>query len=222
MKMVGLAAAALIASSLAANAATIQFSDSIGLQSTNFSDTVNIQQFDSALGTLTAVTVELVGTAQGNASAESLDASPTTVTLSLTATLTASLAGFGTLAEAVPLVQETVNFTAFDGTIDFAGTSGAEFIDQSATASDTQTYTDAATLAAFTGTSLLSLDVAGIANSFGTGSGNLLTLLVTNAGADVTVTYTFDEAPIVPLPAALPMFLAALGGLGFMRRRRGA
>ena len=57
--------------------------DTISIQPTNFNQTATIQQFDATLGTLTDIVVELTGTVEGTANAESSDASPTTVTLVL-------------------------------------------------------------------------------------------------------------------------------------------
>ena len=55
------AAAVAFAVAGAANAATLSYSATVPLQTTNYGETVSVQQFDSALGTLLiAVAVGLV------------------------------------------------------------------------------------------------------------------------------------------------------------------
>ena len=123
----GILSAALIGGAQAAAAATLSYSDSFGMTSaatTDWTHTLNLSQFDSSLGTLQSELVTLTGLVEGEASAESLNASPSTVKLNLSAVISAITAG-GVLVETLPIVSETYHFTAFDGSMDFAGTSGA-------------------------------------------------------------------------------------------------
>jgi hypothetical protein len=82
------------------------------------------------------------------------------------------------------------------------------FVEATANLSGTQAVTGAS-LAALIGTGKLGY----VFDIFG---GNEL------QAAEIRITYTYEEAAaVVPLPAALPMLLAGLGGLAAVRRRRG-
>ncbi|MEO0829891.1 MAG: choice-of-anchor E domain-containing protein, partial [Pseudomonadota bacterium] len=144
-----LAAAAFAALSVSAQAATITDSATIATAFTNYATTATVSQFDGSLGTLNSVTVTLEGIATGEANAESLDAAPTTLTLNLAATIVASFAG-SELVAVVPTVSVSNDVDAFDGVIDFGGTSGFGTGLITGTATDSNTLTTA--LAPFIGT----------------------------------------------------------------------
>ena len=102
--------------------------------------------------------------------------------------------------------------------------------------------TDMNTLAAFMGTGTFSVRTSlfWFEDRTTTCTGNTFTVLgitgqrtIQNCGsgsevsasfsADVQVVYTFEEpAPVVPLPAGLPLLLAGLGVLGLLKARRAA
>lgn len=224
VKRFALAAALTVATATASGAATISFSDTVAVQSTNWTETATVNKFDASLGTLTGVRFTLFGEVLGDASAESLDASASQVTLEVEAEITASAAGLpGTLGVVIPVASVVENFSAYDGTTDFGGSSGVSSMGLAADDTDVNVFNDAATLAFFTGLGTADIDLAGVGTSSGSGSGNLLTQFATSAGGTITVEYIFDDgnmAPI-PLPAGAPLLLGALAGLYLVRRKRG-
>lgn len=201
----------------ASHAATLSYTGSIPLTTTNWANSVSVQKFDPSLGTLNSVTVALKSGVSGDAKGESLDLGPATITLKLQAEVEASTASLGTIVAVLPVVDQVFNASAFDGTIDFAGTSGVSFIGLSAMDSKSSVLTGAS-MADFIGLGSIGIDVAAVGTSVGTGAGNLITQFATQASADVTVTYDYAEAPApVPLPAS---GLLLAGGLLMLRRFR--
>ena len=195
-KFLGAAAALALMTSASANAAIILTSvetESVALTSTNFTNAPMVfDKFDSSLGTLTRIFLTLEGTVQGTAQYESLDASPTTVTLNLSATIDLTRPGGASIVQALPVANVVDNPTAHDGTIDFGGTSGDIFAGLTNTATSNQTLTGPVDLALFTATFVgetitLELDASGA--SSGSGAGNLITQFFTDAGAVATVQY---------------------------------
>lgn len=224
VKRFALAAALMVATATASGAATISFSDTVAVQPTNWSETASVNKFDPSLGTLTSVKFTLFGEVIGDASAESLDASPSQVTLEVEARITATGPGLpGDLGVVIPVTSVVENFTAFDGVNDFDGTSGASFTGLTGDDTVVNVYNDAATLAFFTGLGTADINLTGEGTSSGSGSGNLITQFATSAGGTITVEYTFDDGDMapIPLPAGAPLLLGALAGLYLVRRRRG-
>ncbi len=192
-----------------ANAATITVAASVPLQTTNFDQVVSVDKFDDMGGTreLESVTFSLEGFLEGNARLESLDAGPSSVitTLSVTMTLSETITD-NTLVITIPTLNETFNATAYDGTTDFGGTSGITYEQLTASQTESETYTDAVTLALFTGVDTIDLNLNALAESFATGAGNLITQFSTSAGGNILVTYEYDDVPV-----SAPAHLALLG-----------
>ncbi|MEM9343082.1 MAG: choice-of-anchor E domain-containing protein [Pseudomonadota bacterium] len=225
MKRLALLAAAMATSATASTAATLSFSDSVAVQSTDWSETASVSKFDPSLGTLTSVRFTLFGEVEGDATAESLDASPSQVTLDVEARITAAGAGLpAALGTVVPVASVVQNFTAFDGVIDFDGGSGASLLGLTGDETVVNVFNDAATLAFFTGLGTADIDLTGEGLSSGSGAVNLISQFSTSAGGTITVEYTFveDGGPTpIPLPAGAPLLLGALAGLYLLRHRRG-
>lgn len=210
-----LAIAAVCGVAAAASAATITHNGAIATQTTNWNTPISLPLFDPALGTLTNVSWTLGGNVEGSASFESLDAGPTAVTLDLAATLTLFAPDNSVLQVTIPTVNTVVNASAFDGTIDFGGTSGGIFANLSGNAIAGNNSSVPAFLALFTGVGLTSISLDAAGSSAGTGGGNLITQFATSAGANFEIVYTYTP---VPTPGALA--LLGLGGIVAGRRRR--
>lgn len=215
----GAAMAVSIAGSV--SAATVSYQDTLALTTTNFTDTpLSVRQFDSSLGTLNNVMFSMTGSILGTGKSESLDTAATNLTLNLGATVSASTA-LVDLGVTLPSINETFLASYFDGNIDFGGTSGVSYNDQ--TASDFISFSLASgQFAEFIGMDFVNIFISANGNSEVTGAGNIVSQFSTQAGASIEVVYDYTAVSVVPLPASLPLMLAGLGTLAFMRRRKAA
>lgn len=218
MKSIAMILIAGTAATATAGTFSETYSGDFELTTTNWNETFDVVGFDSQNGTrvLKSVEITLNGDVVGNAQAESLDMGATLIELSLQATLTLSLTAAGTeLAEVIPVVNESFNAAAFDGTIDFGGTSGVSFLELSGSASESESINTQSVLDEFIDVASVSLDADATGSSFGSGAGNLLTQFATEAGLDWEITYVYN---VIPAPGSLA--LLGLGGLVAGRRRR--
>ena len=199
---------------------TVTYGAERALATTNWSDTMGLGKFDSNLGTLTSIKFHLEGAVQGSGRAESLDGGASDVTLSLGSLLTLYRPDYSTLLVANPVFTQTFALSAFDGSIDFAGTSGANTGPRSSTGSNAFTSGNASDFALFSsaGGGLIYLGLNAMGSSTGSGSGNLLTQFQTAASGRVEVTYEYISA--VPEPETYVMLLTGLALAGVTARRR--
>ncbi len=217
MKSIAMMLIAGTAATATAGTFSETYSGDFELTTTNWNETFDVVGFDSQNGTrvLKSVEITLNGDVVGNAQAESLDMGATLIELSLQATLTLSLTAAGTeLAEVIPVVNESFNASAFDGAIDFGGTSGVSFLELSGSASESESINTQSVLDEFIDVASVSLDADATGSSFGSGAGNLITQFATEAGLDWEITYVYN---VIPAPGALA--LLGLGGLVAGRRR---
>lgn len=177
--------------------------NAIPLQSTNWTETMSVPQFNPAdfpQCTLTKVEIEVKGSVQGSAAYENKDAGPATITLDLQAELDVKGPGGTSLILIEPSESVSELAGAYDGTDDFAGTSGNSFPDLQGDESATVVLTDPADLALFTGTGTVGFPTTAMGSSVGSGAGNLLTEFSTQAGTEVTVRYSCDALDLGDLP----------------------
>jgi len=212
-----LLALALIAAAGGANAAVVTFTDSIALATTDWTHNLTLQQFDASLGTLNSVTFSYGGQVSSIFRVESLDAAPATVN----ANASGNLVFGGPISQTLNISGSTSQaVSAFDGTIDFGGTSGA--VIGPVVGSDSDTLSLISGLAAFIGAGTYDISVAAHGASSASGAGNLISQINTEAMANIAVTYDYTARPPVTVPEPASMALVGLGmmGLAALRRRK--
>jgi hypothetical protein len=166
---------------------------------------------------LESVAFEIDGTIFGSAEIESRDNEAATIITNLSAELTLTDALNNVLVVTIPSITQTFNATAYDGTLDFGGTSGTSFMGLTANQTNEETYTDSATLAFFSGASMASFGFDASATSSATGAGNITSGFSTSASGLVSVKYTYST---VPVSAPTHIAILGLGLLAFAGLRK--
>lgn len=216
-----LAVLAIVAAATPARADSETFTDSVSIQPTNFTASVSIPRFDPSLGTLTSIDFTLMGTVLGTAKFESEDAAPSTVITNLQATIKLERPDLSTVTVVLPTVTTSTSVTAFDGVVDFGGTSGRTFTGQTSSAtSSISSPPPLSDLLLFTGLTNIVLPVLATGTSTGSGNGNLDLSFRTNASAVVTVTYNYTPLRAVPEPSSFALIGLGGAGLALIRLRR--
>ncbi|MBK9129528.1 MAG: choice-of-anchor E domain-containing protein [Phycisphaerales bacterium] len=172
---------------------------SIPLQFTNWASSVSFPRFDPNTGILVGVQVTLSSDVEVSAQYESLDAAPALVTLVRSADLFVFRPGAPTppaLVTVSPSNSIQQQASAFDGVLDFRGTSGGMI--PPTTFSDVSTVNlppPASDLALFTGPAgnpgIITLPVTAQGASQAFGPGNIASQFTTRAGVNVQVCYLY-------------------------------
>lgn len=158
---------------------------------TGWTRVLPVQQFNPVIGDLVSVNLVLNGRIIGALGVENLGASPTQVSITERAQIAALLPD-GPALSVTPSFTDSMFLTGFDGWNNFAGTSGR--IDLGLSGAPVQASVAdgyAATLAAFTGSGTYGLSISAIGSSTQSGGGNYLSQLAQQAGATLTVSYTY-------------------------------
>ncbi len=181
--------------------------DSIPATDTNWStppappDPLTFDQFDATKGTLTQVTIRFDSALTGSMAAENFSTSSTCdVTLDWGADVTLDTTD-GVLTSDLGQTETPPTLSIFDGTLDFGGTSGVTIGNLSQTDSQQASITGAA-MAPFIGVGTVTLDATATGTSTATGCGTVVSQLITQAGVEVEVVYTFEAAADIDMEKA--------------------
>jgi hypothetical protein len=158
----------------------------------------SIPKFDVAGECLSQVCVRLDGNIAGYFAFENYENFPKTVTSVFTAKLQLLRPSLVQLAVTQPQTTTSDPVTAFDGVVDYAGTSGMNHGGLGASGADSVCLTSAADLALFTGAGSISLPCT--ATNLSTQLGANSWSFAIRADAKVTVTYTYGgcASPVKP------------------------
>lgn len=210
-----IAFAAPITAAQAATLTTAKYESSVNVQKTNFDKFVTLPKFDSNLGELQKVFVQLGSEVQGSIRLENLDAEPADVTANLSAEVSLLKPDKSILLTTLPTASIAQSFAADDGDLDYKGLSGATYNDLSNKKTASTSFTSDFGL--FIGSDTLTLPVTAVAKSAGTGAGNLAQIFKTLAGAKVEVVYEYytkkPEEPKRKVPES-NMGISALVAVG--------
>jgi hypothetical protein len=171
---------------------TIFFQDSL----LPYSKTGNIAKFNPALGTLTSVDIINTGAVTDTVLVENRDTSPHTLTASVTGSVTVSGPGVASLTVST---NDMLTFpaSAFDGILDFAGTSGKNFGKRVQSNTATTTLTSAVDLAGYTGAGTVTFTDSASSSSSVTGSGNVTQSIATTASGSIMVVYHYTPSQMI-------------------------
>jgi hypothetical protein len=168
------------------------FSDEVPVTTTNWQEPLSVPQFNPAQGVLTGISILFESRVQGSIGTESLDGAPASVTLNYGANLQLLDGSMNILVALSPNAAFVHALTAFDGVIDFGGTSGVTHagLDLMDSGGAMPALTPAV-LATFVGLGTVPFQATATGASTVSGPGNIVSQFLTNASARVTVCYTF-------------------------------
>ncbi|MBU7581428.1 MAG: PEP-CTERM sorting domain-containing protein [Nostoc sp. TH1S01] len=190
-----------------------------GYYKTDIEDIISVNKFDSKLGTLKSVTLDLVGNLKGDARFENRSSRVATVLVNLAGTLKLELPKGVELLSSTPTQSYAYQVSRYDGRTDFSGASGRTVNGLSATVANTRTITSSDSFFQyFLGKGTTDISFSGLANSTVIGSGNFDSQINTYASAGLTVTYNYDPTAVPEPSAAIGLGLVA--GIGLMSQRR--
>jgi len=163
---------------------------SVPATATNFSKEVTVPQFDSALGTLTSVDITFNGTLTSQLKVESRDQTPTTINGQVSGTLNVEGPGVAEL-KITPNSALSFPASAYDGVLDYGGTSGKDFGAVPADGTKTVTLTTDSDLAAYTGTGTVPFTISATSSSNASGPGNLSSEISSTGEGSINVIYHY-------------------------------
>jgi protocatechuate 3,4-dioxygenase beta subunit len=193
LRTAALAASACLVGAASAVDGTQTVSASIPYTGLNWTQNLVVPQFNGP-GHLDSVEISFHGAAKGSMQFENRDIEETQYSASLSYLLVLKNASGGTLLSVSPSPVYSVSgdLTAFDGQLDYDGTSGITYPERVADDSGTVTITSPDDVAAFVGTGTASLPVDASSNSHVSGSGNFDKVIRNSAAADITITYHYS------------------------------
>src|SRR5262249_14320508 len=170
--------------------ATKQYDISFPEKTTDVTASKELPQFDPALGTLTAVEVRTADVLTSIIKVENLDSSPAAIISKVVGNATLTGPSF-TISPPGLTLNQTFQASAFDGTLDFSGTSGKNYGPQQAPGSNSVRLTAAGDLAPYIGTGTVSLTETAKCTSDASGSANLVLQVNTTFTGRAQVIYHY-------------------------------
>lgn len=203
-KVMVTAFAAILAPINPVQAATLTYESSVDLEKTNFEKQITLPKFDRSLGELESVLFELSGKVKGSVDLENRDAQAAVVTGDLAAEISLKKPDNSLLLVTLPTASVEQNLNAYDGKLDFGGTSGVTLTNISNTKNESTFFTNEDDLTPFIGDRNFDLFLEAMGTSTATGAGNLLAGFETYAGATVSVTYAYAKKEQPPRRKKVP------------------
>mgnify|MGYP001043939402 CR=1 FL=1 len=216
--LVPLISAMMLVSLVGASSAAIKtFTDSTGVVDTGWSGELRLQQFDPAWGTLNDIRVTYEGRLIASVSFENRDRRPATISTTVASNMTIGIPRYAMhTIEMAPLTR-TYNAEAYDGVLDFGGTSGHTYADhviQDSIATASLMYDSEY----WKGSNFVIIPVDASGTAYGSGAANLVLAFGLQAVGTARVDYYYTP---VPEPSGLLTLLPGAAGLvGAMRFRR--
>jgi hypothetical protein len=174
---------------------TVPYPLSPYLASTPYAFTpTDFPKFDQPGMCLISVCVKLDGLVTGSVGLENYDNFPKTLTSTFTAKLQLARPDLTPLVAVQPAVSNSDPVTAFDGTVDYAGTSGLTHDNLYASVADSLCLAGVADLALFSGPGTINLPCT--ATNLSTQSGANSWSFGIKAAASATITYTFVDCAV--------------------------
>ena len=173
-------------------AKTHQQSFSIPLTKTNWSNSIVLNTLPTNSGSLSSIQFTLFSEIVGTLKVESLDSATGTIVSNLGAEIEVQRPNTSVLHTHTPSARKTDVFGPYDGTVDYAGTSGnTHAITSSSTGTTTMSTLTGSDLALFQGNGTVTLPVTAVGVSSFSGNGNLQSESTLNASALITVQYNY-------------------------------
>lgn len=177
--------------------ATVSYSATKAILTTDWSSTMSFPGFDASLGTLTGVSWNVDQTFRSSSRIENLDGVARNGTVhGANGTFTAKapvVDGNYVLVTQTLQASFTNNLTAYDGVTDYSGTSGVSAARKTVTGS--LSNPDVTDISWYTTPSTLVIPITGTAVGFATGPTSYSQQIGPDMGCTLTVTYSYD-APV--------------------------
>jgi len=185
-----------------------------------FEAPVEFNPFDPALGVLTEVTLSLEANFSGTVGIENVSSSPDVAAGIIGGSVTISTTDNLLSAEVFPeALGPTHDFTAFDGTLDYAGTSGAtDSVTGPDVCASATAPPPASALQLFIGSETIFLTLSATTFPIDEGQETESVTETANANALVKLTYDYTPASSVPEPRTLALVTIGIACILGIRR----